>query len=628
MGFFQRFFSIASRKGKKNGKKSTPPEFDVEFAQPYEQTRRGLQLEQDPEDAASRLLRSSSAHFSVVTELDYTSMPPLPHPINSLTTTPCATPPPRSAAVQRSGTYVVTVHGREVLKPAEFSTPPKPAEDDDAKTPRRRVRRKPVNPKDVPVTPRDKNRLSALRRDPSVASLLNWYDEDGRVSSQAFSNTPPENHIEDRDRGVGREQVKRTGSTLRQLLGEPSSNEHDETFEGDISWAERFLEEGAQSTTSLQSALSATFDMTFNPLLPHPPFHHTTMNNSFSTTHDLSDAMNGSENYPSISSLRVELSSETETSQDSHDGARLADPKTPLPASQVFGFLTEKRKPSAPLAPPPPPEEKPLPPLIPSSTGSTLQSTSSESESLPSRSESPDIAIPLHDDTQLQIFPTSQEAEPDTISMSTILNPAAFDMSSIYDSHQPSVSISKSNSNASSRIPRGPRPPLKSVPTQLQADVKRRMETIEDLSESSDIFTKMPRRPSHRRSEVKELHTNYASTSKLSSTTQNQLGQQRLDVVGQRYDKENTPSPENVPTTRRHIRTIMNTKQLGDLPPMTPMRTRSALQVPDRPSTASSSELSPVARDMMISVREQRMRAREMERRYGRSKSSTGRYRG
>jgi hypothetical protein len=40
-------------------------------------------------------------------------------------------------------------------------------------------------------TPRDKGRLAKLRRDPSVASLLDMYEVDGTLKRTAFSNTPP-----------------------------------------------------------------------------------------------------------------------------------------------------------------------------------------------------------------------------------------------------------------------------------------------------------------------------------------------------------------------------------------------------------------------------------------------------
>lgn len=64
------------------------------------------------------------------------------------------------------------------------------------------------------------------------------YDDNGRIRSTAFSNSPPAS-TGTQDVG-GREQVKRSGSTLRQLLGEEPEAQNDNS-EGDISWAERFL---------------------------------------------------------------------------------------------------------------------------------------------------------------------------------------------------------------------------------------------------------------------------------------------------------------------------------------------------------------------------------------------------
>ena len=81
-----------------------------------------------------------------------------------------------------------------------------------------------------------------LRLDPSVASLIDLYDEHGKLSSNAFSNSPPSSPVKE-----GRVQCRRNGSTLRQLLGAPSSSMssrhgNDSGSEGgDISWAERFL---------------------------------------------------------------------------------------------------------------------------------------------------------------------------------------------------------------------------------------------------------------------------------------------------------------------------------------------------------------------------------------------------
>lgn len=92
----------------------------------------------------------------------------------------------------------------------------------------------------APITPRDQNRLHRLRQDPSVASLLNLYDEHGQLDSNVFSNTPSPT----RPSLEGRPQTHRSGSTLRQLMGNPASDPvpNTSTNEGDISWAERFLE--------------------------------------------------------------------------------------------------------------------------------------------------------------------------------------------------------------------------------------------------------------------------------------------------------------------------------------------------------------------------------------------------
>jgi hypothetical protein len=144
----------------------------------------------------------------------------------------------RSSSLQTRRTYTVTIRDRKVEARTEFpnanpplETPPRPSHD--RTDSRGRV------PKYPPVTPKDQNRLSALRRDPSVASLLDMYDNHGHLDNKAFSNTPIASEKEpSRD---GRAQVKRGGSTLRQLLGSPESGHQTSTAEGDISWAEAFL---------------------------------------------------------------------------------------------------------------------------------------------------------------------------------------------------------------------------------------------------------------------------------------------------------------------------------------------------------------------------------------------------
>jgi hypothetical protein len=59
--------------------------------------------------------------------------------------------------------------------------------------------------------------------------------------------------------------------------------------------------------------------------------------------------------------------------------------------------------------------------------------------------------------------------------------------------------------------------------------------------------------------------------------------------------------------------------------PMTPVRSRSVFRVPigATPSPASSSDLSPVAQQLMADLRTQRMLAREREKRMGRMGHTT-----
>jgi hypothetical protein len=235
MGFLKKFFSIGSKKTKKRG---MVPQVEPEQHQ-----------EEDTEAAVSRLLRSSSARFGAESGLNYASLPPLrecfrpstnppqiliftlAHPINSLLPTPPASTATTSSTSKR-GTYTVTVHGRTVHSRTEFPNAYPPM--DSLATPKRNIndaaRRR---AKSAPITPRDQNRLLRLRQDPSVASLLNIYDDNGCLDSHVFSNSPLVTENE------GRLRRRRTASTFRQLLGHPSSP--DLRNDSDIEWAESVL---------------------------------------------------------------------------------------------------------------------------------------------------------------------------------------------------------------------------------------------------------------------------------------------------------------------------------------------------------------------------------------------------
>ena len=75
MGFFKKLFSLGGKKGK--GSKRHEQEFLA--SRPYvgDGVLHPPLPAKDPELAASRLLRSSSAKFSVVSEVDYSALPPI-----------------------------------------------------------------------------------------------------------------------------------------------------------------------------------------------------------------------------------------------------------------------------------------------------------------------------------------------------------------------------------------------------------------------------------------------------------------------------------------------------------------------------------------------------------------------
>ncbi|TDL23951.1 hypothetical protein BD410DRAFT_720025 [Rickenella mellea] len=228
MGFLKRFFSMGSKKNKK--KRNEQPLFD-----PNLHRERRRREEQEQEAVASRLLRSSSAHFAVVSEVDYSSLPPIPHPINTVSSRTTTTSPIRAPSIQSKNSYVVTVHGRMTHSYTEFPnaypTTPDRDRNDFLEPPRRKSM---PDPRKIPVTPRDVNRLNRLRQDPSVVSLLSMYDDHGRLDDNAFSNTPPPHESHLRQSSDGRPQRERRQSTFRELLGEDNGV-------GDISWAERVL---------------------------------------------------------------------------------------------------------------------------------------------------------------------------------------------------------------------------------------------------------------------------------------------------------------------------------------------------------------------------------------------------
>ncbi|XP_006461821.1 hypothetical protein AGABI2DRAFT_118673 [Agaricus bisporus var. bisporus H97] len=331
MGFLKRIFSIGSKKNRKQSS-SKPLPATVE-----EEQRRELE-EEEHEAAVGRLLRSSSSRYAVVKEIDYTDLPPLPHPINDVLAqcmpkeqTPSLRASPStlslaSSTLSRHSTFSVTLHGRQRHAMTEF--PNANGELGDGSP-------TPVKSKST----RDGANLAVghplgLRSDPSVASLIDLYDEHGRLPVETFSNSPPSGKQE-------RPQKKRNGSTLRELLGAPDSlrSKVDTNLESDISWAERFLDEADSISSNNTSSYG-----------PHTPSTHSDFGHDrgqSSKTHDFTFSTISTNNVDdlAINSMEVELSSTSDTNPIAKgtNPYKNVDPSTPQRASQVFSFLTGRR---------------------------------------------------------------------------------------------------------------------------------------------------------------------------------------------------------------------------------------------------------------------------------------------
>ncbi|KAF8659825.1 hypothetical protein AX16_001710 [Volvariella volvacea WC 439] len=317
MGLLKRIFSIGSKKGKKSRQQ--------QFANPDIQT--AAVEEQEHEAVVGRLLRSSSSRYAVVAEVDYSSLPPLPHPINHVIPTPAAsTVSLTSTAPSQRGTYTVKVLERKQDALTEFPHANRHLDEETATTP-------PRQSKSSKTDSLAESPILRLRSDPSVVSLLELYDEHGRLPNQAFSNSPPPTAWKKE-----RPQRRRTGSTLRQLLGNPPSlksrNGNDPTSMGDISWAERFLGETESMVSS--SSIDPPSPRTPTATLSHRP-HDITI----STDHNHS--ISALEN-PAISSMTVELSLTSEHTNTEIPSTSTLRAKTPQSAAEVFDFLTERRR--------------------------------------------------------------------------------------------------------------------------------------------------------------------------------------------------------------------------------------------------------------------------------------------
>ncbi|KAG2343955.1 hypothetical protein BDR05DRAFT_962252 [Suillus weaverae] len=617
MGFLKKFFSIGSKKSKRR----ELAHHDLEPIPKHLQPTR----EEDAEAAVSRLLRSSSARHSVESGSNYASLPPLPHPINNILPAPAASTATLGSISQRSS-YTVTIHGRTVHSRTEFPNAYPPM--DSLATPRRNLNDSPRRrSKSVPITPRDQNRLLRLRQDPSVASLLNVYDENGCLDSHVFSNTPPV------ARDKGRLRRRRTGSTFRQLLANPSNPELRDN--SDIEWAESVLCEIDDNSCTSSPELKTPRD----PLFMSSHFNHADHSITLSTECDTS-----APNQPTFSSLEVELSASTELTRPVHVNSPYGNPMSHQRASQIFGFLADKKKiyeerpsrlPTRKVTPPlhimldlasgdaqPPLGDTQLPESTHAETASQLIFPSSQSMQ---------FALTLNEELPHHIV--HSESEP------VVINPTG----------------QSSSSGQSSRGPRGPRAFTK-IPSRSRSNPSPWLQ--DDLPPLSDIKAEgTSSRPAFgEKSNADARYPGFATiisgdAASLIPASSRPRSSQRSKIID--LDDDGQPpilarnglslhafaSAPSLAKDKSQAETFLSAHMpprdkendmASQLPqPKTPLRPFGFRPpyLQDKPSPASSSELSPTGKQIMTNLRHQRMQARQRERQTGRLGSSHSRIR-
>ncbi|KAH9926877.1 uncharacterized protein B0H18DRAFT_1118638 [Fomitopsis serialis] len=686
MDFFKRIFSLSGRRKKDKRKQSHGPLVtDAEG--------RILRSEdQVPDTDATRLLRSASARWASTDAVQSLAPPSVNH--LSVPASPAQSLQTLASSLKRSNTYSVQVLSRTQHSRTEFPNanpriddrkqPCTPQQTHDQHITDNAGEAAPALPamKAVTYTPRDENRLRALRRDPSVLSLLNMYDNHGRLDEHAFSNSPPNSApIQE-----GREQTKRGGSTLRQLLGDAEMR--GEATERDISWADRFLQQAGSAVSSTSSLPLVTPDNADNAFI----HCDTAYNDRSASAENSSELLDG---HPAISSLEVEVSGTSDV-LDPDQPIPVADnpvtsPKTPQQANHVFGFLSERRR------------------SVRSQTGSAygfstitlpqLDSASTSSQpSQPTSDSSPQT--PSFEESHWHTNISHAEVKTATV-MKLSTAPAAVCSQAIIGAKAPvsatapSVAeapmhkleflefpelqrattgssvhsnVTRRSSTAQpSRIPRGPRPrrskqslsrDLRQSQTELPLDLQRQLEnTVTDTqlgrtasgqsqrpgrpygpraaesSKSVDTFTAVvPRKHRRSTSRTSLVNDQYNDVEEIppplppksaASRAQRSAHRKKPPRAPRDDDKENsdvTPNPS--PALARSKSAAMPGASVSG--PSTPTRTRSVLDaryrndLADVPSPASSSELSPIAKDMMDNLRKQRLRLQNVARRSGR----------
>ena len=376
---------------------------------------------------------------------------------------------------------------------------------------------------------------------------------------------------------------------------------------------------------------------------------------SFNLDGDLSG--NAPEN-PAISSMEVELSMSTDISQDLESLNKNSpymnnNPSTPQRASQVFGFLTRGKQ-SKPVEE----IERSLPELpsafssptdenfsrdkfeshfsdnssdftFPASRFSTMPASYDDISSMPrarsslstpvDRPASQELRSTFSDDSHDPHVPANLHAPDAENPFNDVFAPKQNDIKVIMNGPTKVIvtAPTPSANHEASRIIRGPR----SLPRRSSSSVKHRRSALVEFSNSTssskmDPFTAVP---SRRRTQTYQHHRSSSQNSSISVSRKNWDGttdyiskptklistapQQKENQLSLSVQQEipATPLRSNTTGSRSLFRSVVH--QGMSRPP-----------VGMTPSPASSSEMSPVGRQIMMDVRQQRLKAREADR--------------
>lgn len=326
----------------------------------------------------------------------------------------------------------------------------------------------------------------------------------------------------------------------------------------------------------------------------------------------------------------MELSTSSENTRHVHVNSPYANPTTPQRASQIFGFLADKK-----IAPDERPSRLPTRKITPpSQTFSDFASTNAQRPDIPFLRDTqlPEPSAEL----SLQFAPPPSQSVP------------ALQADTAREEPEP-VTINhtgqSSSSGQSSRCPQGPRA-LTKIPSRSKSPAQRlRRDEVPPVPEINAQGT--PSRPAlGEKSNADDRYPGFVTP----YTTRRQLSS-RSKVVGLDADSQPPAPAQNglslysfasAPSLAKNQSKVKSSSPAHTPPqdkendvtsrlpqPKTPIRPFSFRQsyLQEQPSPASSIELSPMGKQIMTNLRQQRMQARQKERQTGRLGSSHSRIR-